>query len=56
MSGATYDGGEDGSWGVITGESGFAHTGAIVDYESGNVVVTHVGEIGRIVGSNEGKM
>ena len=42
MPGAAYDGREDGTGGVITGEAGFAHTGAIVNDKSRNIVVTHV--------------
>ena len=42
MSGASDDGREDGARSVVTGESGLAHAGAIVDYQSGYVVVTHV--------------
>ena len=41
MAGTTNNGGEDGAGCVITGETGFAHTGAIVYDKSGNVVVTH---------------
>ena len=43
MSGASNDGGEDGPGGVITGETGLAHAGAIVNDKSGNVFVTHLG-------------
>jgi hypothetical protein len=32
---------EDGSGGVVTGESGLAHAGAIVNNKSSNFVVTH---------------
>jgi len=42
MAGTSDDGGENGPRGVISGETGFAHTGAIVDNQSGNLVVTHV--------------
>jgi len=41
MTGTSNDGRENGSRGVVSGKSGFTHTGAIVDYESGNIVVTH---------------
>jgi hypothetical protein len=41
MSGATDNGGEDSSGSVISSESGLAHTGSIVYYQSGNIVVTH---------------
>ncbi|KAE8746209.1 hypothetical protein FOCC_FOCC007081 [Frankliniella occidentalis] len=43
VTGATDDGGEDGAGSVVTGEAGLAHAGAIVDYESSNIVVTHLG-------------
>ena len=43
MTGASDDGWEHGSWSIVSGETGFAHAGAIVYYESGYVVVTHVG-------------
>ena len=42
MSGATDDGREDGAWSVVTGETGLAHSGAIVDDQCGYVFVTHV--------------
>ena len=35
------DGWEDGPWGVVSGETGLAHTGAVVDYQSCYVVVAH---------------
>ena len=41
MPGASNNGGEDGPGGVITGETGLAHSGAIVNDKSGNVFVTH---------------
>merc|ERR1719376_260384 len=41
MPWATDDGWEDGPGGVITGETGLAHAGAIVHDQSGNVLVTH---------------
>jgi hypothetical protein len=31
--GTTNDGWEDGSWSIITSETGFAHTGTVVAYE-----------------------
>ena len=38
-----YDnGGEDGPWGVVSGEAGLAHAGAIVADKSSNVFVTHI--------------
>jgi len=45
MSWASNDGWEDGSWGIVSGEAGLAHAGAIVYYQSGNIIVTHIGEI-----------
>merc|ERR1712170_21294 len=40
MTGASNDGWEYGSWGIVSGETGFAHAGAIVYYECCYVVVT----------------
>ncbi len=42
MSWASNDGGEHGSGSIVSGETGLAHAGAIVDYESGNILVAHV--------------
>ena len=42
MTGATNNGGEDSPGGVITGETGLAHAGAIVNDQSGCVLVTHL--------------
>jgi hypothetical protein len=44
MPGSADDGREHGSGGVISGEPGFAHAGAIVDNQRGNFVVTHIAE------------
>jgi hypothetical protein len=41
MPWASNNGGEHGPRGVIPGESGLAHTGSIVNNQSGNFVVTH---------------
>jgi len=41
MAGTADDGGEDGAGSVVTGETGLAHAGAIVDNQRGNIVVTH---------------
>ncbi|KAA8584863.1 hypothetical protein FQN60_003557 [Etheostoma spectabile] len=38
MSGATDDGGEDGTRGVISGETGFAHTGSVVNNQCGDFI------------------
>merc|ERR1712036_172054 len=43
VAGAAHDGGEDGAGSVVTGKAGLAHAGAIVNNQSGNVLVTHVG-------------
>merc|ERR1711975_203594 len=42
VAGTANNGGEDGSGSVISGETGLAHTGAIVNNKSSNVLVTHV--------------
>ena len=42
MPGATDDRGEDGAGSVISGESGLAHSGAIVHNEGSNFVVAHL--------------
>merc|ERR1719431_76708 len=42
MTGATYDGGEYSSGSGISGETGFDHTGAIVDHQRSIVFVTHL--------------
>ncbi|EZA62928.1 hypothetical protein X777_04637 [Ooceraea biroi] len=43
MSGATNDRGEDGARSVVSGETGFAHAGAIVYDQGSYFVVTHCG-------------
>merc|ERR1712004_896922 len=43
VTGTSNDGGEDGPGGVVSGEAGLAHAGAIVTDKSGNVLVTHLG-------------
>ena len=43
MTGASDDAGEYSTGSIVSGETGFAHAGAIVYYQSGNIVVTHVG-------------
>ena len=43
VTGATYDGGEDGARSIISGETSFAHARAIVDHEGGYFVVAHDG-------------
>ena len=42
MPGASNDGGEDGPGGVVSGEAGLAHAGAIVADKRSNVLVTHL--------------
>ena len=43
VAGTSNNGGEDSSGSVISGESSLAHAGAIVNNESSNVFVTHLG-------------
>lgn len=38
MPGATDDGGEDSTRGVVSGESGFAHTGSVINNECGDFI------------------
>lgn len=38
MSGATNDGGKDSTRGVVSSESGFAHTGTVVNNECGDFI------------------
>jgi hypothetical protein len=42
MPGAADDGREDGTGGVVSGEAGLAHAGAVVNDQSSNLVVTHL--------------
>merc|ERR1719422_513212 len=42
VAGTSDNGGEDGPGGVVSGEAGLAHAGAIVTDQSGNVLVTHL--------------
>lgn len=39
MPGATHDGGEDSPGGIISSKTGFAHTRAIVNNESGDFLI-----------------
>ena len=41
MSWSPHDGGKHGPRRIVTGETGFAHAGPIVDNESSNVFVAH---------------
>merc|ERR1712045_199675 len=43
VAGTSNDGGEDGPGGVVSGEAGLAHAGAIVAHKGSNVLVTHLG-------------
>ena len=43
MPGASNDWGEHGARGIVSGESGFAHSGTVVHYKSCYVVVAHIG-------------
>jgi len=42
VAGATYDRREDSARGVITGETGLAHTGTVVDHEGRDFIITHL--------------
>merc|ERR1719173_379724 len=42
VPGAPHNGGEDSPRGVVSGEPGLAHAGAIVNHQSSNVLVTHL--------------
>jgi hypothetical protein len=41
MTGTADNGGEDGAWCVVTGETSLAHTGSIIDNKSGYFVIHH---------------
>jgi hypothetical protein len=41
MPGSSNNAGEHGTWRIVSGETGLAHAGAIVHYQSGYLVVTH---------------
>ena len=41
VAGATNNRGEDGAGRIISGESGLAHSGAVVNDKSSNFLVTH---------------
>ncbi len=43
VPGPADDGWEDGPGGVVAGEPGLAHAGAIVHHKGRNLVVTHLG-------------
>ena len=45
MSGSSHDGGKHGPGSIVTGKTGFAHAGPIVDHESSNIFVAHGGEL-----------
>ena len=42
MSWSSNDRWKDGSWSIVSGESGFAHTAPIVDNQGSNIVVRHL--------------
>merc|ERR1712106_1087372 len=42
VAGASNNGGEDGTWSIISGETSLAHAGAIVANKSSYVLVTHL--------------
>jgi len=46
MARASDDRGEYGPGGIISGESGLAHAGAVVDHKSRDLVVTHLAWFG----------
>lgn len=39
MSGATHDGREDSTGGIVPGKTGLAHTGTIVNNERSNIII-----------------
>jgi hypothetical protein len=45
VAGATNDGGEDGTGSIVAGKASLAHAGAVVDNQSGNLIVTHLGTV-----------
>ncbi len=49
MPGASNNGGEDSPGGVVDGEPGLAHPGAIVHNQRGNLVVTHLVAVVELV-------
>lgn len=54
VSGAPHDGGKDGSGGIVAREAGLAHAGAVVDHESGDIIIHGElrGELGHEPGSS----
>jgi hypothetical protein len=46
---ATNDGGEDSPGSIISGESGLAHAGAVVNDKSSCVLVTHLEKSRKLV-------
>lgn len=49
VSWATDNGGEDGSWSIISGKSGLAHARSVVNNQSLNFVVTHFERLFEVV-------
>uniref|UniRef100_A0A182TXX1 Uncharacterized protein n=1 Tax=Anopheles melas TaxID=34690 RepID=A0A182TXX1_9DIPT len=43
VTGTANNGREDGTWGVITGESGLAHSGSVVNDKCSRIIITHLG-------------
>jgi hypothetical protein len=43
VTGASNDGWEDSAGSIISSKAGFAHTGAVVNDKSSNLVITHLG-------------
>jgi hypothetical protein len=41
VAGTTNNGREDSAGSVVTSETGFAHTGTVVNYEGGDIIITH---------------
>ncbi|KAG8222291.1 hypothetical protein J437_LFUL001833 [Ladona fulva] len=53
---AAHDGREDGPWGVVAGETSFAHSGSIVHDKCCNILVTHVDLVGFLVALRRRKL
>ncbi len=49
MTGSTNDGREDSTRCVISGETGLAHAGSVVNDKSGGIFVTHLGVVVVVV-------
>ena len=54
VAGTSNNGGEHSPGGVVSGEAGLAHAGAIVNDQSGDLIVTHDGVVCvRVVGGEQ---